>query len=92
MKLEFIRYTGDYPCLCGGDLIIKTDGVERNLGCVLKSGGRVYFSEDYSESFVDKGRWEIDEDELPEDLKPYLEQLEDMVNDHVPEGCCGGCI
>ena len=57
-----------------------------------RSGGRVRASSDYSNMWTESGPWELDADELPEEFKPYGQQLIDIFNENVPWGCCGGCI
>lgn len=47
--VEFVDYDGDYPNLCSGTLTIKIDGKERVLKRVLRSGGSVWFDDDWSE-------------------------------------------
>ena len=89
--VKFISYDGAYPNLCSGTLTIEVDGKKYELFYILKSGGAVWFSEDWDEH-VEKGSWSIYEDMLPDELKPYKIQLEDVVNANVPCGCCGGCI
>lgn len=54
----------------------------------LASGGETGFDEDWSD-WIAHGRWQID---LPEDLEPMRDEIEDVINNNIPEGCCGGCI
>ena len=90
-KVEFISYNGGYPCLCYGTLEIKVNGKQYKLNRVLLSGGSVWF-DDNMEEHIEEGPWEINESELPIELKPYIKQIEEVVNDNVEYGCCGGCV
>jgi hypothetical protein len=89
--LEFVSYDGKYPNLCSGTLVVKARGrvweFERHS---LSSGGTVSFDGEWNEE-VTSGNWSIRNfpKEFPEDLKEEVVQL---VNDHVSEGCCVGCI
>lgn len=89
-KIEFVSYNGEYPCLCMGTLVIRVDGVEFKLDDVMISGGSVSFSDDWSEEFVETGDWELKE--LPEEIEPFHQQIVDLVNSNVQQGCCGGCV
>lgn len=31
-KIEFVEYTGCYPCLCMGELFVKIDGITTHFG------------------------------------------------------------
>ena len=89
--LKFISYDGSYPNLCRGKLIMELDGKEIIFpeNC-LSSGGSVSFDEDWNANVLE-GNWTISEypNEFPNDLKEYAEEL---VNNNVPYGCCGGCV
>lgn len=90
-KVEFISYNGSYPCLCSGTLEIKVNGKHYKLNHILFSGGSVWF-DDSMEEHIEEGPWEINESELPIELKPYIKEIEEVVNDSVEYGCCGGCV
>lgn len=88
--IEFVDYTGEYPCLCSGTLTIKVNGKEYEIDH-LRSGGYVWFDDNWGDH-VETGPWRIDEDDIPEEIRQYKDEIEDIVNEHVPHGCCGGCI
>lgn len=90
-NIEFVSYNGEWPCLCHGTLKIKVNGELYILEHALSSGGRICSSEDWSNMWAEQGPWSIDLDEYPE-LEQYREEIEDVVNCHVEQGCCGGCI
>lgn len=90
-RLQFVSYDGDYPNLCSGTLVLKLDGKDIKFPkYCLSSGGSVSFTEDWDE-VVTQGEWTIDEfpKDFPEELKS---KAEDLVNENVPQGCCGGCV
>ena len=91
MELEFVSYDGEYPNLCSGQLILKLDGKEILFpeNCLL-SGGSVSFTEDWEE-IVEQGEWTISSfpKDFPEELK-Y--EVENLVNNNIYKGCCGGCV
>lgn len=86
--VKFISYNGEYPILCRGTLVLEVDGKKRELSDVLCSGGSIEFDEN-DKLVVETGPWSVD---LPEDLEPYRKEIEQLVNDNVPYGCCGGCL
>ena len=87
--VEFVSYDGRYPNLCRGQLVVRIDGKEVNLGNCLISGGICYFDSDWSD-IVTSGEWNIDD--LPEEYEQYRKEIKEVANENVPFGCCGGCI
>ena len=85
--IKFISYDGHWPNLCCGTLVLEIDGVIRK-DFDLCSGGRVWFSPDWEE-YVEDGPWTVN---VPDDLLHLRREIEDVVNDNVPWGCCGGCV
>lgn len=90
MNVEFISYDGKYPNLCSGTLKLKVNNKLYALSHVLVSGGCVNFSS-YDEDEVSKGPWTIDLSQYKE-LEPYKEEIAELVNENVSQGCCGGCL
>ena len=90
-RLRFVSYNGEFPNLCSGTLVISLDDVEYPIKHALCSGGSVWFDDDWNEH-VEAGDWTIDEDMLPQLLKPYAKEIEQLVNENVELGCCGGCV
>lgn len=48
----------------------------------------MWFSEDWAYAYVEYGSWSVD---LPEEYEAYKYEIEKVVNENVPAGCCGGC-
>lgn len=93
-RVEFISYDGEYPNLCSGTLVIRVNGKEHRLDHVMKSGGNVWIDEE-GDDYVEHGPWVINYSpfsDFPEELVPYIDEIERVVNENVPHGCCGGCI
>ena len=88
--VEFISYDGKYPCLCMGTLTIKVNGKTYWLNNKMISGGCIMRDGDWN-MWSEYGDWEIDFEKYPE-LEPYKEEITQVVNDNVEQGCCGGCI
>lgn len=84
-KFEFVSYTGEWPNLCSGTMTFKVNGKEYHIDRLESTGG---LDEDY-EPYI--GKWKIKKDKLPEELKPYLKDIEKLANDNIELGCCGGC-
>ena len=99
--VEFVDYTGEFPCLCSGEVTLKIDGqVVRFVKdkceseesgkpyLSLTSGGHCYFDDEWNDH-VEYGPWSID-------LDPRYAELEDeileVINSNISWGCCGGCL
>ena len=55
----------------------------------MHSGGCCGFSGDYTEEYVEQGEWTVD---VPEKYKQYEDEINEVVNENVRWGCCGGCL
>lgn len=55
------------------------------------SGGNVSHDEDWNWD-VRKAEWKIDVDELPEQFWDIATEIDAVINENIPYGCCGGCI
>lgn len=89
--MKIISYSGKYPNLCDGILVIEVNGKEWTFPeYSMESGGSVSFNGEWEE-FVDEGEWSISKwpDGFPEDKK---EAVLEMINEKIPLGCCGGCV
>lgn len=89
--IEFVDYSGSWPSLCSGVLTIRVNGKEYELRSILSSGGSVSFDDNWSEEITD-GPWQLWEGGLPEEIRKYAPEIEDLVNSNIPWGCCGGCV
>lgn len=89
--IKFVSYDGDWPNLCRGTLVVEKDGKQYSMKKVQVSGGHVWFSEDWEEH-VETGRWALNTNVVPPELQGDLRELEALVNDEIPWGCCGGCV
>ena len=70
-----------------GKLVLRIDNVERVMpDYCMHSCGNVHYTND---DVVIKKPWIV---EVPDDLLKYKTEIEKVVNDNVPWGCCGGCI
>lgn len=55
------------------------------------SGGNVSFNSNWDAS-VESGEWKIDVDDLPNQFWDVADEIDRVINENVPWGCCGGCI
>jgi hypothetical protein len=72
----------------GSDL---QDYKEYTFDHILSSGGSCSYDNN-GDDICYHGDWTIEEYNLPDELKPYKKKIEELVNDNVPKGCCGGCL
>ena len=95
--IKFVSYDGKYPSLCGGTLKFSIDCKLYEIRFALCSGGRIVRTDD-GDLVAKTGPWSInfweeDLERFPELKHKHIqEELEDLVNEYVPHGCCGGCI
>ena len=91
-KIEFVSYDGAWPNLCSGTLIIKVDGKTYSFKYAMISGGHICGGPHTDwDMWSEQGPWELNLEEHPE-LEQYKEEITRVVNENVPQGCCGGCI
>lgn len=106
--VKFVSYTGKWPNLCSGILTLIIDGETVRFGygdCFhpreedkdllipfWSSGGCCGFRNNYSDAYTTQGPWIIDVQELPEKYRKYAEEIDEVFNDNVDFGCCGGCL
>lgn len=92
-RVAFVEYTGKWPNLCRGELTLKIDGVEHTFGwgcefpAFWQSGGCI--TADYDAT---RGEWRIDVSELPAQFRELADEIDEVFNQNVDWGCCGGCI
>lgn len=98
-NVKFISYTGRWPNLCSGILTLEINGKTYKFGYSQKypkfwySGGSCGFKDRVNwESYINYGDWEIDVDDLPEELRKYASEIDRVFNENVEPGCCGGCL
>ena len=84
--IEFVSYDGRWPSLCLGTLELKIDGEKLLLFNSLISGGGI------NDEYIENGLWLIDPDAVSPQYHHLLAEIADIVNENVPQGCCGGCI
>ena len=96
-NVEFISYSGKYPCLCMGKLMLKIDGEEVKFGNKYSYKDVDYPTFWHSGGGIDRnycaysGEWEINVEELPEQYRKYATEIDEVFNENVEYGCCGGC-
>lgn len=91
--VKFISYTGKYPCLCHGILTLEIDGKKVQFGSdsmssFWYSGGCI--SSDYGSVY--RNEWVIEVSEIPYEYQKYAKEIDEVFNENVEWGCCGGCI
>jgi len=91
-RLKFKSYDGLSPNFCWGKLILNLDGLDITFPehCLYFDG--VCFDDNYNKiEKNDKGKWVITDfpENFPKELK---ERANELVNENMEWGCCGGCI
>lgn len=106
MNIEFISYTGKYPCLCSGILTLRINGenytfgypsiFEKSASCDFPQFWEPGGSVDFSREEIEKGEWTICDDSMGLIEKHFgegfLEKAIKIFNENVEKGCCGGCV
>lgn len=62
-----------------------------NFDSFWSSGGSVTHDDDWNFD-INFGEWEIDVEELPEQFWDVADEIDEVINENIPYGCCGGCI
>ena len=62
-----------------------------NFDSFWSPGGSVTHDSDWNFN-VDRGEWEIDVQEIPEQFREIAPEIDRVFNENVEYGCCGGCI
>lgn len=95
--VEFVSYSGAYPNLCSGTLILRIDGKEVSFGDSGKYKefwspvGQCYFTEDWN-PVIKEGGWQVNDSDLPEKYQDYYYEIAAIINANMPRSCCGGCL
>lgn len=98
--VNFVSYTGSYPNLCSGVLTLEIDGKEITFGYGFNSKDESTYNPFWSSGGglmpnyegVWQGEWQIDVERIPEQFRKYAAEIDQVFNDNVECGCCGGCI
>lgn len=104
--VRFVSYDGKDPNLCRGTLVLNIDGKDITFDPDKKhinnktvfptfwsSGGSVGFrGPGHSNPYTTNGEWVIDKEDLPEQYRQYVSEIDEVFNNNVPFGCCGGCL
>lgn len=98
--VNFVSYTGSYPNLCSGVLTLEIDGKEITFGYGFNSKDKQTYDPfwisggglmpNYEGAW--QGKWQIDVERIPEQFRKYAAEIDQVFNDNVEWGCCGGCI
>lgn len=107
-KVKFKYYTGRFPNLCSGVLALEINEKEYKFGHdysaykswetdgnypeFWSSGGNCGLIDDYKDEFCHQREWEIDVERLPEEIRQYASEIDEVFNANVEYGCCGGCL
>lgn len=102
-RVKFVSYDGKWPCLCSGTLVLNIDGKDYSFGysygkekehdfdCKFwYSGGKVTADKDWNFT-ITHNPWVIVEKWIPEQFQKYAGEIEEVFNNNVEFGCCGGC-
>lgn len=90
-SINFISYSGTYPNLCSGELVLEIAGKIKTFSECLSSGGSASFTEDWDEVVV-QGEWSLIEDSFKTFTQEEKEYITTLVNNNIGYGCCGGCV
>lgn len=105
--VRFVSYSGKYPTLCVGILTLEIDGEKHYFGTTKdvpfpNSKEKIWREHNHDKFWISggmiddynaiHGEWLIDYEALPDELKKYAAQIDEVFNENVEFGCCGGCI
>ena len=75
----------------GNGYFSDEDPMDPNFDSFWYSGGSVTADKDWNWD-VRQGEWEIDMEKLPKQFRDVAAEIDEVFNENVPQGCCGGCI
>lgn len=98
--VSFVTYSGKWPNLCRGVLILNIDGKDVSFGydddCdhipFWMTDGSCGFKNNYKQSYINKDKWLINYNKIPDEYKKYANEIDRLFNAYVEYGCCGGCL
>jgi len=91
MDIE-IKYDGEFPNLCSGELIVTIDKKEWLFptSCLSSGGENNVSFDDDGAKHMGIGPWSIVK--YPKGFpNKFKSAVEDAVNKSIPYGCCGAC-
>ena len=74
----------------GKGIFTDEDPNNPNFDSFWRSGGCI--AGDMEDLHAEKGEWEIDAYDLPEQFRDLADEIDKVFNNNVRHGCCGGCI
>jgi len=63
-----------------------------NYDSFWSSGGEITHDGDWNNIEIHEEEWNIDVDNLDEKFWDLADELDRVINENIPYGCCGGCI
>lgn len=97
--VQFVNYSGSWPNLCAGILTLVIDDETVTFGVATSTEKPMYDlfwrsggSCNWVTGEVTKRGWCVCADELPEQYQAYADEIQRLMDDNIPHGCCGGCL
>lgn len=95
-RVKFVSYSGKYPNMCGGTLVLDIRGSRYSFN---DRSGSVPFREKFWEpaggngGYWSHGEWAVNVALLPEELRDYdlAAEIDRVINANMEYGHCGGC-
>ncbi len=63
-----------------------------NFDKFWSTGGSCGFKDNYINSYINNNEWIIDINDIPKKYQKYATIIDELFNNNVPHGCCGGCL
>lgn len=93
--VRFVSYSGKWPHLCSGTLVLNINGIDIKFGNNYIDNTvqypKFWYSGGRTTPYIEKEEWLIDVSEIPEAFRKYAAEIDQVFNDNVEHGCCGGC-
>lgn len=100
IMLSSFLIVGNGPTCAVGGLTLEIDGEEVTFGYGFQSKDKPKYNPFWSSGGgimpnyegAWQGEWQINVNKIPEQFRKYAAEIDEVFNDNVPWGCCGGCI
>jgi len=93
-NVKFVSYSGGASSLCIGTLVLKVCDKEYKWYSreIMHTGGCCGFCDDDFSEFTEEDEWLVYYYAIPDEIRKFAAEIDWVINQNIPFGCCGGCL